>query len=172
MTIAKKRININMFIKKFWLLTGAFAILSAGVMGVNAYLSKKPAPAIETPKKITEESIVTEPEESTSTVPEEIRSSSEIDTADWETYRNKEYGFEFACPREIVGDIEELRFSKKDFGTLRGEKIKLNFTKEQNIILFARTPDYKNVPERSIFNFISTFKFTKCGSRFSKPLLW
>jgi len=141
-----------MLTKKIWLIIGALAVLCAGVVGVNAYLSKKSAPVIETPEDITENSTVTEPEESASTVPEEISLSSEIETSDWETYRNEEYGFEFAYPRVIVGNIEELRFSKNDFGTLSGEKIKLNFIREQNIIFFARTPDYKkNVPGRSIF---------------------
>jgi hypothetical protein len=150
MSIAKKRININMFTKKNWLIIGALAVLCAGVVGVNAYLSKKAASVVENP----EEELL---EESTSTEPEVISSTSEIDTSDWRTYRNEEYGFKFKYPKEIVGDIEESHFSKNDFGTLCGEKIKLNFMKEQNIILFARTPDYKTiVPGRSMF--------TKSGS--------
>ena len=38
-----------MLTKKIWLLIGALAILSAGVVGVNAYLSKKAASVVENP---------------------------------------------------------------------------------------------------------------------------
>lgn len=94
MSIAKKRISINMFTKKFWLLIGALAILSAGVVGLNAYLSKKAASVVKNPEK---ELL----EESTSTELEVIRSTSEIDTSDWRTYRNEELGFEIKYPYEF-----------------------------------------------------------------------
>ena len=93
MAIAKKRININMLTKKIWLLIGAFAILSAGVVGVNAYLSKKAASVVENHEK---ELL----EESTSTEPEVISSTSEIDTSDWNIYQDKKLRISFKYPKE------------------------------------------------------------------------
>lgn len=79
-----------MLTKKIWLLIGALTVLCAGVVGVNAYLSKKPAPVTETPEEITEES--------TSIVPEEISLNPEIDTSDWKTYRNERYDYQIIYP--------------------------------------------------------------------------
>lgn len=92
MSIAKKRIYLNMITKNIWLLIGALTVLCAGVVGVDAYLSKKAAPVVGN----SEEELL---EEQTSTEPEGISSTSEIDTSNWKTYKNEEYGFEIRYPK-------------------------------------------------------------------------
>jgi hypothetical protein len=58
MLIAKKRLNINMMLtKKIWLLIGGLAILSAVVIGVGVYLTKKSTPVVE----VLEEETLKEP---------------------------------------------------------------------------------------------------------------
>jgi hypothetical protein len=138
MSIAKKRININnMSTKKIWLIIGTFAVLCAGVVGVNAYLSKKPAPATETPEEITEESAVTEPEESTSTVSEEISSTSESDTSDWMTYRNEEHGFKFQYPKiyDTKEEYQSCRITERDGEFNIGGRSSLSIVNSEEINL-------------------------------------
>lgn len=156
-----------MLTKKIWLIIGAFAILSAGVMGVNAYLSKKPAPATETPEEITEESTVTEPEESTSTVPEEISSSSEIDTSDWKTYRNDKLGIEFSYPIFQDKDVKITEVSS-EWGEVWAVKIIIDGTNsnsyEYETIMISKTKKEDDLCEH-LDLLLGYMKMKKCVDR-------
>lgn len=127
-----------MITKNILLLIGALTVLCAGVVGVNAYLSKKTAPVTETPEKITEESTVTEPEESTSTVPEEISSTSEIDTADWRTYRNDKLGIEFSYPIFQDKNVKITEVSS-EYGEVWAVKIIIDETNSYETIMISKT---------------------------------
>lgn len=115
MSIAKKRTNINnMLTKKIWLLIGALAVLSAGVIGINAYLSKKSLLVIETPEKTIVEPI-TQSEEFTSVESEETNQTPEIDTSDWKTYRDEEHGYELRYPYTILHNDKRIDYYGKQY---------------------------------------------------------
>jgi hypothetical protein len=105
-----------MFTKRIWLLIGALTILSASVVGVSAYFTKKTiskvgvlereiieeattikeeSASIDLENEITtteiEEPTILEPEELTSIESEEIIPNPRIDTLDWKIYKNTEY---------------------------------------------------------------------------------
>ena len=57
------------------------------------------------------ESTSTQLGENTSTI--ESISTEEIDTSDWKTYRNKEFGFEIKSPKEWQVNVKELELSSR-----------------------------------------------------------
>jgi hypothetical protein len=91
----KNKRDINMFTKRIWLLIGALTILSASVVGVSAYFTKKTISKVGVLNEITtteiEEPTILEPEELTSIESEEIIPNPRIDTLDWKIYKNTEY---------------------------------------------------------------------------------
>lgn len=123
--------------KENFLLLGIIILLLIGVAGTTVYfLTKKTPPVSETPKQevseqpvsqepqeVSEQSVSQEPEETTSTQPENLSSTNteeelarsvkiipipEIDTSDWNTFRNLKYGFEikYPAPAELIVDKE------------------------------------------------------------------
>lgn len=80
--------------KRTLLITLLIIILTGGIAATSLYIGKRPGQ----PQKEPVISPSTEPEEITpETTPTE---PNEIDTSDWKTYRNEEYGFEINYPRE------------------------------------------------------------------------
>ena len=140
MSIAKKRIYLNMITKNILLLIGALTILCAGVVGVNAYLSKKAASVIENH----EEELL---EESTSTESEVISSTSEIDTSDWRTFKNEVYAYEIKYPSDWKCEYDSsfVRVSIESPDLEYDEEILESGT---SIMINILTPEYDPILKR------------------------
>jgi hypothetical protein len=74
-----------------WILIGGLTLLAAGIIGVGVYMTKRPAAVVEEPEEGISEGAI-------SPKPGEISPAPEIDTSDWKTYRNGEYGYSLKYP--------------------------------------------------------------------------
>jgi len=113
-----------MFNSSKWLLIGVLIILAIRIIATGLYTSRK-STLIETEfKKEIEQlkgeikKIKQELEQIKQKISEEPKEISEIDTSEWKTYRNEEYGFEIKYPKNFT--IAE-----------KGNKIEFNFPKAE-----------------------------------------
>lgn len=87
---------LNIMTKRILIITGiAVALLAVGATATYLALKQEIERAkLEQPAVTTPEEPAVQPEEPTTTEP--------IDTSDWETYRNEEFGFEIRFPRILL----------------------------------------------------------------------
>lgn len=127
--------------KKVILIVIGIIILLAGMATASVYVSKKSkAPQKETEKITPQKSIITPtplptPSESKQTPSFETTESSEIDTSDWKTYRNEEYGFEVRYPSHY--EISNLVYT--NIGpAITSENVEIIFTDETSPNMYER----------------------------------
>jgi uncharacterized protein YpmB len=78
------------------ILIGGLTILTAGIIGVGIYMTKRPVQVAEKAKEEISEGPITGLEE--------IRSTPKIDTSAWKIYRNEEYKFRVKYPDNFVAE--------------------------------------------------------------------
>jgi len=152
--------------KNILLIIGLLILISLGViLGLRLSLKQKPQP---TPPQSVQAPAISQPTQA----PQQKQEP--IDTSNWKTYRNEEYGFEVRYPTNW--EVEESNlfvYEDKYMPSIEfGEKVRNYIRKRVNIVIyknFKDLPDSNNFPNLS--SWLSTHHSLYLGNYLSPDFL-
>lgn len=116
------------------------------------YMTKRPTQVVEEPKEeISEEPVSPEPEE--------ISPTPEIDTSDWKSYRNEEYGYEVQYPSTAACSFLDYNpFDPFEAIVKVTHAIKIEFDKESTWTGYFEIYVLENSSRRSLKDWVEKLK--------------